>query len=92
MVDGAREREAVPLGDTESSEGGKTAPGESIGSREQLDGAGGGYGTESGTASSGGTGDGDAGRDALPDDGTTSGATGAAGAGPTEWVRKAPGA
>jgi hypothetical protein len=91
MADPVREPEAAPLGDSESSEGGKTAPGESTGSRQQLDSAGGGYGTESGTASSGGTGDGEAGGEAPQDDGTSSGSTGAAGAGPTEWLRKAPG-
>jgi hypothetical protein len=53
--------------------------------------AGGGYGSGSG-ASSGGTGDGEAGGDAAGlgagmDDGTSSAGTGAAGEGPTRWLR-----
>ena len=75
------------------TEGGKAAAGERDGSRGQLDGASGGYGTNSGRGTSGGTGDGDAatdGADSEPtmDDGSTSGSgTGASGSGPTEWLR-----
>lgn len=60
-----------------------------IGPQAAADAAGGGYGTRSGR-SSGGTGDGEPGSPptgSAMDDGTTSGATGAAGAGPTEWLR-----
>ena len=83
----AREPEGAPLGDSDGFEGGKTAPGERTGTRQQLDGAGGGYGSESGTGTSGGTGDGDPGGDSAMDDGTTTGRGGASGAGPTEWLR-----
>jgi hypothetical protein len=92
----ANDPAAAPLGDAEGIEGGKTAPGDATGSRGQLDAAGGGYGSESGTGTSGGTGDGDPaaapddpGAGSSIDDGTTSGATGAQGEGPTEWLRGA---
>lgn len=58
-----------------------------------ADAAGGGYGSASGR-SSGGTGDGEAGSPLIGsamDDGTSSGPTGAADAGPTEWLRDAAG-
>jgi hypothetical protein len=90
MNDENREPEDAPLGDTHGREGGKIAAGEPAGTRQQLDGAGGGYGSQSGTGSSGGTGDGDPGADSAMDDGTTTGSTGATGAGPTEWVRSDP--
>lgn len=66
-------------------EGGKAAAGETTGTRSQLDSASGGYGTQSGTASSGGSGEGE------PQDGDAadSEATGATGESPTEWLRGA---
>jgi hypothetical protein len=57
------------------------------------DAAGGGYGSASGR-SSGGSGDGEPGSPLVGsamDDGTSSGATGATDAAPTEWLRDAPG-
>ena len=81
-----RDAEA-PYGDEDDREGGHAAAGEPSGTRGQLDSAGGGYGSQSGTASSGGTGDGAAGTGEEMDDGTTSSATGATDAGPTEWLR-----
>jgi hypothetical protein len=60
---------------------------------DQANAAGGGYGSASGR-SSGGTGDGEAGSPLVGsamDDGTSSGATGATDAGPTEWLRDAEG-
>ena len=89
MNDDAREPEDSPIGDADGFEGGKTAPGERTGTRGQLDGAGGGYGSQSGTGTSGGTGDGDPGGDSAMDDGTTTAdGGGASGAGPTEWLRE----
>jgi hypothetical protein len=87
MTDQLRDGEQVDLGDEVGNEGGKTAPGDDAGARQQLDSAGGGYGSHSGTGSSGGTGDGDPGADSALDDGTTTGSGGATGAGPTDWVR-----
>jgi len=63
-------------------EGGKTAPGETTGTPLQLDGASGGYGTQSGRASSGGSGDGE------PQDGAgDADSGGATGDPPTDWLR-----
>lgn len=62
-----------------------------IGPYGAADAAGGGYGTMSGR-SSGGSGDGEPGSPTMGttmDDGTTSGATGAADVGPTTWLRGA---
>ncbi len=91
MTERTTEPANAPIGDEEGFEGGKTAPGDATGARGQLDGAGGGYGSQSGTASSGGTGDGDPGgtSDEPPESGTSTAATGAADAGPTEWLRRA---
>ena len=66
-----------PAGDVEDREGGKTAPGESAGSRGQLDGASGGYGSQSGTATSSGSGDGE----------STEEGSGGGGTPPTDWLR-----
>ena len=68
-------------------EGGKTPPGETTGTPMQLDGASGGYGTQSGRASSGGSGEG------APQDGDSgdAAATGATGESPTDWLRGAAG-
>lgn len=87
MTDEIRESEDAPTTDASGREDGKTAAGETTGTRQQLDSAGGGYGSQSGTGSSGGSGDGDPGGDSSIDDGTTSAGTGATGAGPTEWLR-----
>jgi hypothetical protein len=78
-----------PLGDLGGREGGHAAAGEPAGTRGQLDSAGGGYGSQSGTATSGGTGDGEP-ASGVMDDGTTSAGTGATGQGPTEWLRSEP--
>jgi hypothetical protein len=75
-----------PVGDETLTEGGHAAPGEATGNRGQLDSAGGGYGSQSGTGTSSGTGDGEPGGGEM-DDGTTSAGTGATGEGPTEWLR-----
>ena len=64
-------------------EGGKTAPGETEGTPMQLDSASGGYGTESGRASSGGSGEGEPQDSDSPD----AESTGATGESPTEWLR-----
>jgi hypothetical protein len=74
----------APIGDTDGQEGGKTAPGEPTGTRGQLDGASGGYGTQSGTSSSGGSGEGEPQDSDSPD----SEATGATGEPPTDWLRR----
>jgi hypothetical protein len=76
-----------PLGDAADLEGGHAAPGEPAGTRGQLDSAGGGYGSESGSGTSGGTGDGDPGQSSEMDTGTTATGSGAAGEGPTTWLR-----
>ena len=73
-----------PSGDEEGREGGKAAAGEVTGSRGQLDGASGGYGSQSGTASSGGSGEGEPVED---EPGTPGQATGASGETPTDWLR-----
>lgn len=65
-------------------EGGKTAAGETTGTREQLDGASGGYGTQSGTASSGGSGEGEP----QDSDDPSAVGTGATGEPPTDWLRR----
>jgi hypothetical protein len=74
-----------PSGDAEGREGGKAAAGEVTGARGQLDSASGGYGSQSGTASSGGTGEGEPIED---EPGEAAAATGAAGEPPTEWLRR----
>ena len=74
-------RGAVPEDD--GLEGGKAAPGDRTGTRGQLDSAGGGYGTQSGSATSGGSGEGDPQDASSPD---TEG-TGATGETPTDWLR-----
>ena len=92
MTERTTEPTNAPSGDEEGFEGGKTAPGEATGTHGQLDAASGGYGSQSGTASSGGTGDGEAGAGgdaARGEPGTSSSPTGATDAGPTEWLRRA---
>jgi hypothetical protein len=74
-----------PSGDAEGPEGGKTARGAVTGTRSQLDGASGGYGSESGAASSGGTGEGEP---VADEPGQPADATGAAGEAPTDWLRR----
>lgn len=65
-------------------EGGKAAPGERSAPTGQLDGASGGYGTQSATGSSSGSGEGEP----QVDDGAGSEATGATGEAPTDWLRR----
>ena len=77
--------EAQPSAEGDGLEGGKTAPGEATGTRGQLDGASGGYGTQSGSGSSSGSGEGEP-QDA---DSPEAEATGATGEPPTDWLRRA---
>ncbi len=80
-------QEPSPEGD--GREGGKAAPGETTGTRGQLDSASGGYGTQSGNQSSGGSGEGEP----QDDGGASPEGTGATGEGATDWLRQAkPGA
>jgi hypothetical protein len=76
---------AAPTREDEGQEGGKTAPGETAAGTGQLDGASGGYGTQSGQGSSSGSGEGDP----QDSDGTDAEAGGATGEPPTDWLRRA---
>ena len=77
---------AQPSPEGDGREGGKTAAGETTGTPAQLDSASGGYGTQSGRASSGGSGEGE-----PQDGGAGAEANGATGEAPTDWLRGAPG-
>lgn len=76
---------ARPSPEDDGREGGKAAPGDTIGTRGQLDSASGGYGTQSGSGTSGGSGEGEPQNDTDAAD-AASGATGEA---PTDWLRSA---
>ena len=76
----------TPASEDDGREGGKTAPGSTTAPTGQLDSASGGYGTQSGRGTSGGSGEGE------PQDGDADGAgaptaTGASGETPTDWLR-----
>ena len=85
MQNGEEQQVDAPAGDEEGLEGGKTAPGETPGTRGQLDSASGGYGSQSGSASSGGTGEGEP---VQTEAGQPGAATGATGEAPTDWLRR----
>jgi hypothetical protein len=76
---------AAPTREDEGQEGGKTAPGPTTATTGQLDGASGGYGTQSGEGSSTGSGDGEP-ADSGSGDAEPGGATGEP---PTDWLRRA---
>lgn len=76
---------AAPSREDAGQEGGKTAPGETTAPTGQLDGASGGYGTQSASGSSSGSGEGEP--QESGSDGAESG--GATGEPPTEWLRRA---
>lgn len=67
-------------------EGGKAAAGETTGTRQQLDSASGGYGSQSANATSGGSGEGEP---VETEAGQPGAATGATGEPPTDWLRRA---
>jgi len=85
MNEQPRGKTGEPSGDAEGREGGKAAGGEVTGTRGQLDSASGGYGSQSGTASSGGTGEGEPVQDEAGQPGES---TGASGETPTDWLRR----
>lgn len=85
MRDDRDDETNAPIGDTDGREGGKTAAGETTGTRAQLDSASGGYGSQSGNATSGGTGEGEP-VESEPG-GERGAATGATGEAPTDWLR-----
>lgn len=76
---------AGPSPEGDGREGGKTAPGDTTGTRAQLDSASGGYGSQSGSGTSGGSGEGEP----QYDNDSAEGATGATGEAPTDWLRSA---
>lgn len=84
---------AQPSPEGDGREGGKTAAGETTGTRGQLDSASGGYGTQSANASSGGSGEGEP--QPADDEGAAgasaegANATGATGETETDWLRSA---
>ena len=84
MAERSQPETDTPGLDADGMEGGKTAAGERTGSPSQLDSASGGYGSQSGRASSGGSGEGEPQDSDTPD----AEATGATGEPPTDWLRR----
>lgn len=79
--------EPIAKRSAEQDEAGGTAPGEPEGRRSQLDGASGGYGTQSGTGSSGGSGEGEPQANDEGTSGERAESGGATGESPTDWLR-----